>query len=227
MENNNIVVKNEGKTVSQALNSFGNIKSFEDTQRMAVALAKSSIVPKEYQNNVGNCIIALDIADRVGLSPMMVMQNLYVVNGRPSWGSQSIAAMINNSRKFAAPLKYVLEGKGESLSCYVEAKDHEGNVITGPTITMAMAKEEGWTSKSGSKWKTMPEIMIRYRAASFFGRLYCSDLLMGIYSEDENKDMGKDFETTKVDVEKEVEEIIQEPVEEMSFDDVEFEEVKS
>jgi hypothetical protein len=50
---------------------------------------------------------------------------------------------------------------------------------------MAMAKKEGWATKAGSKWATMPDLMIRYRAAAFWGRLYASDLLLGLQTQDE------------------------------------------
>lgn len=166
MEDKELTVQ-EGKNITDELNTFGSMVGFENTCRMAKALASSTIVPKEYQNNIGNCLIALDVSNRVGLSPIMVMQNLYVVNGRPSWGSQSISALINTSKKYSKPLQYKIEGQGDSLSCYAYTFDNEGEEIKGPTITMKMAKEEGWITKSGSKWKTMPEVMIRYRAASF------------------------------------------------------------
>ena len=65
-------------------NIFTGFREFEVAQRMATALASSTIVPKDYQNNPGNCLIALEMANRLKTSPMMVMQNLYVVNGRPA-----------------------------------------------------------------------------------------------------------------------------------------------
>src|SRR5699024_11596437 len=116
---------------------------------------------------------------------MMVMQNLYVVNGRPAWSSQYIIAMINNSKKYKTEVQFEFEGKGDTMACTAFAEDYAGRVVKGPKITMTMAKAEGWVGKNGSKWKTMPEVMIRYRAASFFGRLNCPDLIMGLYSTDE------------------------------------------
>lgn len=198
----------QGAVISDDLNTFGSIKGFENTCRMAKALASSTIVPKEYQNNIGNCLIALDVSTRVGLSPIMVMQNLYVVNGRPAWGSQSISALINTSGKYSKPIQYKLEGSGDDLSCYAYTEDLQGNVLEGPRITMKMAKDEGWVSKSGSKWKTMPEVMIRYRAVSFFGRLHCSELLLGIYTADEASEMepATVIETTHEEIKQEIKE---------------------
>lgn len=198
----------QSASISDDLNTFGSIKGFENTCRMAKALATSTIVPKEYQNNIGNCLIALDVSTRVGLSPIMVMQNLYVVNGRPAWGSQSISALINTSGKYSKPIQYKLEGSGDDLSCYAYTEDLQGNVLEGPRITMKMAKDEGWVSKSGSKWKTMPEVMIRYRAVSFFGRLHCSELLLGIYTADEASEMepATVIETTHEEIKQEIKE---------------------
>jgi len=128
----------------------------------------------------------------------MVMQNLYIVNGRPAWSSQYIIAMINSSRKYKTELQYCFEGKGDSLSCYAFVEDYNGHEVKGPMITMEMAKAEGWVSKNGSKWRTMPEVMIRYRAASFFGRLNCPDMIMGIYSTDEVVE-GIDYQVMPVE----------------------------
>lgn len=217
----------QGTNISEELDTFGSIRGFENTCRMAKALASSTIVPKEYQNNIGNCLIALDVSNRVGLSPIMVMQNLYVVNGRPAWGSQSISALINTSKKYEKPLQYKVEGEGDSLSCYAYTVDYEGNDIKGPTITMQMAKDEGWVNKSGSKWKTMPEVMIRYRAVSFFGRLHCSELLLGIYSSDEAADLEPTsiieltHEEVKVEIKENAnQEVIDIPVEEVKENNV-------
>lgn len=170
---------------------FSSTAAFQNAMQMAGTLAKSTIVPKEYQtsasnpNGYANCLIALEMSKRLNTSPMMVMQNLYVVNGRPAWSSQYIMAVINNSKKYKTELQFDLKGSGDNMSCYAWVEDYNGHKVVGPTITMAMAKAEGWVSKNGSKWQTMPEVMIRYRAASFFGRLNCPDLVMGIYSRDE------------------------------------------
>ena len=194
--------ENKVKSVEEtnSISIFENQGKFELAQRMATALAKSTIVPQDYRNNIPNALIALDMSNRLMMSPMIVMQNLYIVKGRPSWSSQFIIAIINNSRRFASNLKFKLEGKGADMSCYAYTKDYEGEEITGPVISMKMAKTEGWSTKLGSKWETMPEVMIRYRAASFFGRLYCSDLLMGIYSDEENENRPK----AKINVTEEV-----------------------
>ncbi|MEE4688797.1 hypothetical protein V2K77_01780 [Pseudomonas alliivorans] len=205
---------------------------FEQLQRVAKALAGSTLVPvqyraftekKEYGRVIGheanaaglpNCVVALNMALRMGADPLMVMQNLYVIEGRPSWSSQFIIAMLNSCGRFS-PLRFDLSepGKAEELTysatfwkdgkkvteqrkakikhqtCTAWVIEKEtGDRLNGPTISMQMAIDEGWLTKNGSKWLTMPEVMLRYRAASMLGRLYAPELLMGLQSREEVED---------------------------------------
>lgn len=170
--------------------SFGDSTSFEHAQRVAKMLSSSNLIPKEYQGNIQNTMIALEMANRIGASPLMVMQNLYIVHGKPSWSSSFIIAAINNTKRFT-PLRFDVKGEGDTLSCYAFATDHlTKDKLKGPRVTMEMAKKEGWLSRSGSKWQTMPELMIMYRSAAFFGRLYSPDILMGMHTVEENNDNG-------------------------------------
>ena len=162
------------------------LSSFEMAQRQAKALSASDLVPQQYKNNVANTLVALEIANRIGASPLMVMQNLNIIHGRPSWGSSFIIAAINGSGKFTA-LRFVGDlSKGIKAVCQEKAT---GELLEGPTVTMDMAKAEGWLDKADSKWKTMPELMMRYRAAAFFGRLYAPEITMGMHSTEEVVDI--------------------------------------
>lgn len=170
---------------------FTGIQQFENAQRIAKALASSALVPKEYQGQQGlaNTLVAMEIAQRMGLSPLQVMQNLHIIHGRPSWSSQFIIAMINGCGRFT-PLDYNVSGEGDSLSCFAYATEiATGKELRGPVVTMAMAKREGWATKSGSKWATMPDLMIRYRAAAFWGRLYVPEFLVGMKTQEEVVDI--------------------------------------
>lgn len=174
-------------------------EAFETAQRMAKALSASTLVPKEYQGPSGipNILIALDIATRTNFPPMAVMQNLYIVNGRPSWSSQFIVAVINQSRRFNNPIQFEMSGEGDDYGCVAWVIDQQGNRLEGTRISIKMAKDEGWFGKSGSKWKTMPGQMLKYRAASFFGRAYCPDLIMGVYTVEENYERGPDIDRSQ------------------------------
>ena len=164
-------------------------RAFELVQREAKALSLSQLVPKEYQGNIPNCLIAINLARRIGADPMMVMQQLDVIHGRPSWRSTFLIACINESGRYTA-LRYEIDGEGQERGCVAWAKEREtGDRIEGPRVTMAMAQAEGWSTKAGSKWKTMPELMLRYRAAAFFARTNCPELTMGLHTADEVEDM--------------------------------------
>lgn len=208
---------------------FGSLASFELMQRAAKLLCSSTLVPTQYRaviekldkygnvkerkenpNAQANAVVALNMAQRMGADPLMIMQNLYVIEGRPSWSSQFIVAAINGCGKFS-PLRFTLrdlgskevehresfweDGKRQTRSVKVQIEDREciawaleretGDRLESPPVTMEMAVREGWFTKSGSKWQTMPDVMLRYRAASFFGRLYAPELLMGLKTVEE------------------------------------------
>jgi hypothetical protein len=171
---------------------FTSITSFEDGQRMAKMLATSNIIPQSYQNNIQNCIVAIEMANRIGISPLMVMQNLDVIQGKPSWRSTFIIAALNSCGRYK-PLRFEFVGTdktSDDYGCRAWTTDIEtGDKLIGPFVTWSMVKAEGWLTKSGSKWKTMPELMFQYRAASFFGRLYAPDILNGMQSVEEVKDV--------------------------------------
>jgi hypothetical protein len=177
---------------------FSGIRAFEDAQRIAKALASSTLIPPQFQGQQGfaNCLVALEIAGRMNISPFLCMQHLHIIHGRPSWSSAFIIAMVNGCGRFT-PLRFEISGEGDSLACYAVATDIKTDQeLKGPTITMLMAKKEGWSTKSGSKWITMPELMIRYRAAAFWGRLFAGDLLVGLQTQEEVIDV----ESVKVSV---------------------------
>lgn len=206
---------------------------FDQLQRVAKALASSTLVPAQYRafaevkeygkvighepNGAGlpNCIVALNMAQRMSADPLMVMQNLHVIEGRPSWSSQFIIAAINSCGRFS-PLRFEISepGKTEEVAytatfwkggkkqeeqrkvkvqhqtCRAWVIEKEtGERLDGPTVSIQMALDEGWLTKNGSKWQTMPEIMLRYRAASLFGRLYAPELLMGLQTVEEARDV--------------------------------------
>jgi hypothetical protein len=189
----------ETTTLTTTNNSvFSGIRAFEDAQRIAKALASSTLIPPQFQgqNGFANCLVALEIAGRMNISPFLCMQHLHIIHGRPSWSSAFIIAMVNGCGRFT-PLRFEVSGEGDSLACYAVATDIKTNQeLKGPTITMLMAKKEGWATKSGSKWITMPELMIRYRAAAFWGRLFAGDLLVGLQTQEEVIDV----ESVKVSV---------------------------
>lgn len=163
---------------------------FEMAWRKAQALAASSLVPIEYRGKPENCMIALEVAQRIGSSAFLVMQNSHVIHGKVSWASVFVIASINGCGRFS-PLRYAMSGKGETRECFAYAKDlSDGELLEGPPVSIVMAKAEKWYQKNGSKWPTMPELMLRYRAATFFGRLYAPEILAGLHTAEETLDFS-------------------------------------
>lgn len=186
-------------TQSLALSPFATQQSFEAVQRVCQLLASSELVPKIYHASNGhkaiaNCLLAFEMANRIGTSPLMVMQNMYIVNGQPAWSSKFLIATINSCGRFSS-LRYEFCGKdGEDnfgCRCYAFDKsdvDRE-HPLYGAWVDIFMAKKEGWYTKAGSKWPTMPQLMLQYRAATFWARTYAPELSMGIRTDDEAADI--------------------------------------
>ena len=203
---------------------FSSQENFEQAQRMAQALASSTIVPVQYQKSktpeaVANCIIALEMANRIGMSPLLVMQNLYVVYGNVGWSSKFLIAALNTCGRFS-PLRYEHENEGDLVKWRCRAWAIDKTTVTplhGAWVSLQMAKDEGWYSKSGSKWKTMPELMLQYRAAAFFQRTYAPEISMGMQTVEElndvvdatyedvtNKPQAQPFDTSKLQSESDI-----------------------
>ena len=188
-----------------SLGIFGSSDNFAMATQMAKAFAASTIVPRDYQGNWANGLVAIDMANRLKTSPLTVMQNLDVIQGRPAWRATFLIAMINSSGKYDFELQFDEEndksGAPYACTCWTE---RNGRKVTGIKVTMDMAKAEGWTSKNGSKWRTMPQVMLRYRAASFFSRMNCPELSNGLYTTDEVVEIA-DADYKVFDLEKAVE----------------------
>ena len=162
-----------------------NKDSFNQLLRAAQMLSQTSIIPQSYQNKPQDCFVAIEMANRMGVSPMVVMQNMYVVKGKPSWAGQACTMLINSCGKFK-DVKHIYTGeKGKpNRGCYVTAtRISDGSQVDGVEVTMQMAQSEGWTSNS--KWRNMPELMLAYRAAAFFARVYCPEPMMGVQTAEE------------------------------------------
>lgn len=162
-----------------------NKDAFNQLLRAAQMLSQTSIIPQSYQNKPQDCFVAIEMANRMGVSPMVVMQNMYVVKGKPSWAGQACTMLINSCGKFK-DVKHIYTGeKGKpNRGCYVTAtRISDGSQVDGVEVTMQMAQSEGWTSNS--KWRNMPELMLAYRASAFFARVYCPEAMMGVQTAEE------------------------------------------
>jgi len=155
-------------------------------------IADSDIIPQAYRGKPANCVIAIELAQRMGSSPMLVMQNLDIIQGKPGWSSKFLIATVNACGRFT-PIRFRFEGKPNtkdwSCTAYAKEKSTE-EVLDGVTVSIAMADTEGWLKKAGSKWQTMPQLMLMYRSAAFWARVYCPEVSMGLHNADEIEDMA-------------------------------------
>lgn len=188
MEEKNALVSMEGGPVS----AFSGADNFELVQRMAKMLSASKLVPQQFQGNIADCVLGIEMANRMKAPVLSVLQNMYIVHGKPSWSSQYLIAQINSCGKFMVPLQFDYAGEGDTRSCVAWSKTNDGSLLKGPAVSMEMAKREGWLGKNGSKWQTMPELMLAYRAATFFARLYVPEITMGLLTHEEVIDIGPD-----------------------------------
>lgn len=185
---NNAMTQNPAASVG-----FDTISGFEALQRIANMFSQSTLVPQQaFAGNIGNCAIAVEMAHRLNMSPIMVMQNMYIVYGRPAWSSQFMIAAFNSCGRFE-PIHYETVGKKGTDSYGMKALSADlrtGVVLEGPVVDIQMAKDEGWYGKKGSKWQTMPDLMLRYRSATFLIRTTAPEISMGL-TKDEVEDIGE------------------------------------
>ena len=170
------------------------------------------------EENIGSLMIAMDLAGRMRLPVLMVAQNIDVIYGRPTWRSKFTIGRINTSGNFT-PLRFVYNddatpqdvtfteyawdrGANRNMphertvrgvlnkSCYAVATEKAtGMELKGPVVDVVMAIRERWYYRDGSKWPTMPQLMLMYRAASMWGSVYAPELTMGLVTEDEARDI--------------------------------------
>ena len=179
------------------INCFGTLAGFEAGQRIANMFSQSDLVPNNFKGDIGSCLIALNMANRMGADPLQVMQSLYIVHGKPSFSSAFLIACFNRCGRFST-IRYRMQGtKGkDNWGCIAYSTElATGELVEGVEVTIGMAKAEGWWSKKDrngnetSKWQTMPELMLRYRAATFLIRSVAPDIALGFPTTEEAIDI--------------------------------------
>ena len=173
------------------------IQEFSDNWRMATQLAKSTIIPSTYQNKPENVIVAIGMAQKLGLDPFTIMQNLNIIKGKTSWSGSFCRTLIEKSNKYTnLQLVFVGQKGTDTYGCYMQGINKEtGETIKGPEVNMKMARAENWTSNT--KWINMPELMLSYRATSFFARVYVPEALNGVQTTEEIEDIFNSNQSQK------------------------------
>lgn len=164
-------------------------QAFGHALQLSEALARSSLIPEAFRGKPSDVLLAITIAQQQGQHPLLVMQSLYVISGKAGWSAQYIIAQANASGKLRGPIRWRYEGEGDDLSVTAYATLAETGDEIAHTVSMAMARAEGWT-KRNPKYQTMGKLMLSYRSATLLVRLHCPDVLMGLHTRDELVDIS-------------------------------------
>jgi hypothetical protein len=176
--------------------SFFTPAGFKLANQISQVFLHSTLLPRAFEGNVGNVLIALNLSSRMGVDPLMLMQNMYVVHGVPSFSAKFLVATFNANPKYSS-IRYEWSGEKqtENYGCRaVSIEKSTGEVLRGAVVTMRMARSEGWIDKNGSKWRTMPDQMLMYRAASFFVKTFAPEISLGFPTVEEVLDNPQDPE---------------------------------
>lgn len=168
-------------------------EQFELMVRQAKTFACSPLVPKglrepDEKTAVANCYIALKMAEAMGENALVVMQNIYIVHGRAGWSAQYMIGRANASGVFKGRIIPTYTGEGQKRSCTAKATLAQTGDQVQFTVSMDMAKAEGWTKNA--KYQTLPDLMLFYRAATLLIRTVCPEVMLGIATREEIDDVA-------------------------------------
>lgn len=156
--------------------------SLQEAMDFANMLSKSNLVPKDYQGNPSNCIIAMQWGMEIGLQPLQAMQSIAVINGRPAIWGDAMLALVRGSGQ----LEYIHEDPTDD-GCTVRLK-RKGEPEAERTFTKEDAKKAGLAGKQGP-WAQYPKRMMQLRARAFALRDVFPDVLRGVFIAEEAQDM--------------------------------------
>ena len=149
-------------------------QSFEQALTFSQYLADSDLVPKDFKGKAGNCLIAVQWGAELGLKPMQAMQNLAIINGRPSLWGDAVLALVRAS----SLCEYVMEtDDGSTATCRVKRRGDPAEQIR--TFSMEDAKAAGLAGKQGP-WTQYPKRMRQMRARAFALRDVFPEVLRGL-----------------------------------------------
>lgn len=169
--------------------------------QQAERLSESAFVPAHFRGKPENALIAVNIANRVGMDPYSVMKQLYEVHGTLGMTGQLAIALVNRTREWG-PILFTLDEREDGIyGCTACARHRKTSDVAQVYVSAAMVRKEGWGRNK--KWETMPEMMFRYRAAAFWARLYAPEALFGLHTTEEIEDVqGEEEDVIAVDPER-------------------------
>jgi hypothetical protein len=161
--------------------------AFARVERMAQLLARSQLLPAAFRGKPEDVFFAFLIAQQMGVDVFTVLQSIHFVNGKPGWAAPFLISRANASGVFTDEIKFETTGEGPSLAVTASATLKKSGERVSRTVSLAMAAADGWTKNA--KYRSLPEQMLSYRAATFLIRLYCPGILYGLRPTDELEDI--------------------------------------
>jgi hypothetical protein len=160
---------------------------FELMQRQAKLYAASTMAPDHYRGNVSNCFFAFEYAKALNISPVLFMQKSYALKGKIGIEAQLAVSLVNRSGKIKDRIMYEFSGSGDDRKCRAYAVTESG-VTCDAECSVQLAKNMGWFQRS-DHWKHNTDQMLAYRAASLMTRRHFPEIIGGLYTVDELRDM--------------------------------------
>jgi hypothetical protein len=173
--------------IATVIGGVNGLEMMEKALRFSEIMAQADIIPTHYRGKTANVFIAVQSALRMNLDPMHVMQNTFVISGKLGMVSSFAISLANGSGLFDSGISYKIEGKGDDLKVTAFANLKKSGREISYTITMREAIAEGWTKNA--KYRTLPELMLRYRAATLLIRTHVPEVLNGMHMVEEIEDV--------------------------------------
>ena len=164
-------------------------QSMQEAIQFSEILAKSAMVPNHFQGKPANVLVAVQWGMELGLQPLQALQNISVINGKPSVFGDALLAMVRADSRCVGVNEYI-EGEGDDRTAVCTVKRKHGGEIEEITRTFSVsqAKQAGLWSKTGP-WKSYPERMLQHRARGNALRDGFPDVLAGMSVYEELRDM--------------------------------------
>jgi hypothetical protein len=160
--------------------------TLQEAMSFAKMLADSTLVPRDFQGKPANVLVALQWGREVGLGPLQALQNIAVINGRPSiWGDSAMALV--RAHPDCASIQEGVDGEGDARHGWCEVT-RRGEQPQRRTFAVSDAKRAGLWGKSGP-WTQYPDRMLQMRARGFAIRDVFPDALRGLITGEEAQDM--------------------------------------
>ena len=156
-----------------------------EAMQLAEMLAGSTLVPKDYQRNPSNIMVAIIWGSEIGLAPLQALQNVSVINGRPSiWGDAALALV--RGHPACVSVREGVDGEGDARTGWCEVT-RRGEEPQRRTFSVDDAKKAGLWGKQGP-WQQYPARMLQLRARGFALRDVFPDALRGVITTEEARD---------------------------------------